>query len=487
MSPRILDRLLLATLFVLTWEKIRWETPAFTMTATNLMALLFVAAFVVDRVRRRDTAVTPAAATLCGFMLAFAVVYLAGYFDLQDRTALEFWLKGLGSWVVHFAFLICGVAHLARRGRPLFMSSIKWFTGGLVLNCVYGVLQLVLVIAAGINLDKLVVARITAGQGGIGGINVFGKVGAGNIYRVNALTADPNHLGVMLCVPLLLLLPYYVNDRRGRRRLGLVLLFMFVVQVLTLSRSAAVGDAVGLVVLAAGGARFLPQLRTVGICALVAAVLAGAAYQTNHFVHTVLKARLSTSGSGTNAHLEFYRLVPPALDPHPAFGMGFNSFAVFYEFVTGRTDYGPHSFWIATLVETGIVGLTVYLAYFAYITASAARVSRASDPRHRPARERPPGGDRRHGGGQLLLSDDVVRLLLRDGADRRRRRDSVRPRTGASAVAGPADGRDRRQPRVIAQHHRLEVAGHHHARRIPADRRLHPLAGRHSHHQLRIA
>src|SRR6202007_1544790 len=117
--------------------------------------------FVVDRIRRRDAAVTPAAATLGGFMLAFAAVYLAGYFDLQDRAALEFWLKGLGSWVVHVAFLICGVAHHARRGGPLFMASIKWFTGGLVLNCVYGVLQLALVIGAGINLDKVVVARIT--------------------------------------------------------------------------------------------------------------------------------------------------------------------------------------------------------------------------------------------------------------------------------------------------------------------------------------
>ena len=38
--------------------------------------------------------------------------------------------------------------------------------------------------------------------------------------------------------------------------------------------------------------------------------------------------------------------------------MGYNTFAVFYQFLTGKTDFGPHSFWVATLVETGVVGLT---------------------------------------------------------------------------------------------------------------------------------
>ena len=76
---------------------------------------------------------------------------------------------------------------------------------------------------------------------------MYGTVaGSQNVYRINALTGDPNHLGVMLCVPLMLLLPYYLGDRRGRRRTGLLLLFMFVVQVLTLSRSAALGDVAGL-------------------------------------------------------------------------------------------------------------------------------------------------------------------------------------------------------------------------------------------------
>lgn len=376
-----LDWLLLLTLAVLTFEKIRWETSLVTLTWSNLLAAAFVVAAIVDRIRRRDSMLHPAAITLGGFMLAFGAVYLAGYFDLTDKAALAYWLKGLGTWTVHFLYLILGAAHLVRRGRALFLRAVYVFTAGLVVNCVYGVIQLGLAIAAGINLDKLVVGPLTANQGGIGGINVYGTVaGSQNVYRINALTGDPNHLGVMLCVPLMVLLPYYLGDRRGRRRTGLLLLFMFIVQVLTLSRSAALGDAAGIAVLLPVLRRYLPSARSIAIVGGGLAVAFGALYASSHFVRTVIGARTQLHGSSTQTHLQFYQLVPPALDPHPLFGMGFNTFAVFYQFVTGKTNFGPHSAWIAILVETGMVGMALYLFYFAYLIASAAAIWRSSDP-----------------------------------------------------------------------------------------------------------
>ena len=103
-------------------------------------------------------------------------------------------------------------------------------------------------------------------------------------------------------------------------------------------------------------------------------------YASSTFVQTVISARTQLSGSGVLTHLQFYQLVPPALDPNPLFGMGFNTFAVFYEFLTGRTDYGPHSAWVAILVETGVVGFALYLVYFAWLVANAFRIRLAADP-----------------------------------------------------------------------------------------------------------
>src|SRR4029078_7293599 len=118
------------------------------------------------------------------------------------------------------------------------------------MNAAYGVIQLAATVAIGLNLDRIVINALTLGRGKATGIKIYGQVGGTeNIYRINALTGDPNHLGVVLCVPLLLLLPIYLADTARQRRLWLLLAFLFTVQVLTLSRSAALGDIVGLLVL----------------------------------------------------------------------------------------------------------------------------------------------------------------------------------------------------------------------------------------------
>ena len=40
---------------------------------------------------------------------------------------------------------------------------------------------------------------------------------------------------------------------------------------------------------------------------------------------------------------------------------------MYYEQVTGKTNWGPHSFYVALLVETGLVGTAVFLAFLWYL------------------------------------------------------------------------------------------------------------------------
>ena len=73
------------------------------------------------------------------------------------------------------------------------------------------------------------------------------------MFRPNALTGDPNHLGIELVVPILVLTPLYLRLERGHRlRLPLAVLlgFLLVVELATLSRSALLGLGVGALVLA---------------------------------------------------------------------------------------------------------------------------------------------------------------------------------------------------------------------------------------------
>src|SRR5207248_296848 len=143
---------------------------------------------------------------------------------ITTRDSLDQWLKGMVKFVLHFLFLAGGVAYLARRSRRFYWQAIAALALGCVANGAYAVLQL-LAARIGVNLDNRVLSPLTGGQSAI---NVYGKVNGATIFRPNALTLDPNHLAVMLCVPLLSLLPVYLRMERGNRlRLPLALLLGF--------------------------------------------------------------------------------------------------------------------------------------------------------------------------------------------------------------------------------------------------------------------
>ena len=70
----------------------------------------------------------------------------------------------------------------------------------------------------------------------------------------------------------------------------------------------------------------------------------------------VFHARLQTNDSSSTLHFQVYDFIPQTIHAHPLFGFGLNTFSVYFEFVTGRTKWGAHSYYVATVVETGLVG-----------------------------------------------------------------------------------------------------------------------------------
>ena len=75
------------------------------------------------------------------------------------------------------------------------------------------------------------------------------------------------------------------------------------------------------------------------------------------------------------------------LDQHPLLGLGLNTFSVYYEFQTGRTDWGPHSFYVALIAETGLIGSLAFglfliwlLIRLAVLKRAAWALARAGDP-----------------------------------------------------------------------------------------------------------
>jgi O-antigen ligase len=354
--------LFLATLFCVTWEKVHWNVAG-AVGIADVLTILFLLAFAVEWSGPRFPRTT---VTVLAIFAALLVIYLVGFFNIETKQSLDQWGKGMVKFVLHFLFLAAGVSYLARRSLAFYWRSVAALTLGLVANSIYGVLQL-LAARAGVNLDHQVLAPLT---GGASSINVYGAIGGTTVYRPNALTGDPNHLAVMLCVPLLMLLPLYLRLERGHRLrvpLALTLAFLFLVQLATLSRSGLLGILVGVLILAVPYRSRLTSRVLLLPLSGIAIVLLAVVWSRRHYFEVLVRSRLETGGRSESAHFAVYDFIPQIIHSHPLFGLGLNTFSVYYEFVTGKSNWGPHSFYVALIVETGLVGAAAFFVFLRYL------------------------------------------------------------------------------------------------------------------------
>ena len=61
------------------------------------------------------------------FFLAFLLVYLIGFFNLDTDQALAQWAKGMVKFLLHFLFLVAGIAYLVRRSERFYWTTLAVF------------------------------------------------------------------------------------------------------------------------------------------------------------------------------------------------------------------------------------------------------------------------------------------------------------------------------------------------------------------------
>jgi hypothetical protein len=358
---RLTSFFFLATIACCTFERVNWNVAG-AVNISDVFAVFFlVSCAVLTRPRVPHTTVV-----MLGFATALLLVYLIGYFNLQTEQALAQFLKGLVKAVIHLAFLAFAITWLRNRGVAYYWRALKWFVGGMTFNAIYGLCEL-LVARGGGNLDALLLNPLT---GGASKINTYGRVEGAAVYRTTALTGDPNHLAIFLIVPLLLLTPLYLRleqAHRLKRRLGILIAFLLLIEVSTLSRSGLLGLAAGVVVLAVPYRGYLASKALIVPLVSALAVLAVVVITRLHYFEVIARSRFETNGKSESAHLYVYSFVPAVLHSHPLFGLGLNNFAVYYQYVTGLTNWGPHSFYVALLVETGLVGTATFAAFLVWV------------------------------------------------------------------------------------------------------------------------
>jgi len=379
-ESKLVSLFFLAAVFCASFEKVQWNVAG-TVFLADLTAIGFLGSYAFDRIgsHRGNGRVPRTAAVLLAFLGAFLLVYLIGFFNLETTQALSQFGKGIVKWLIHFAFLIVGVIYLTGRTGRYFWRTLAWFLGGIAFNGAYGILQL-LTAQAGRNLDSLFLSPLTRGASQI---NIYGAVNGTNVYRANALTGDPNHLGIMLLMPILIVTPLYLRLEKGHRYrnwLAVLIAFLLVTELATLSRSGILGLTVGAIVLLIPYRHLMFSRLAILPLGLVVIPVLYEAYRRRHFFDVVIRSRLSRSTAGTNTHLDVYSFIPQVLHVHPLFGLGFNNFSVYYEFVTGKTNWGPHSYYVALLVEGGLVGTALFVVFLWFLfgkLAAARRLGKA--------------------------------------------------------------------------------------------------------------
>jgi O-antigen ligase len=391
-ESRLVSPLFLTAVFCSTFEKVHWNVAG-TVYLADVTIVAFLAVWAVDRLGRPGHRVPRTAAVLLVFFTAFLLVYLIGFFNLDTAQAADQFGKGIVKWLIHFTFLIVAVAYIAGRSRHYYWRTFWVFIAGMTFNALYGITQLAAA-QAGRNLDSFFVKPLTRGASQI---NIYGAVEGAKVYRPNALTGDPNHLGIMLIVPLLVLVPIYLRLEREhprRRLLAWLIALLLLVEAATLSRSGVLGLAVGALVLALPYRHYLRSRVLLYPLGGVLAVLVAVFLAERHFFTVVLRSRIDTSSRSESAHFQVYDFIPHVMHVHPFFGLGLNNFSVYYQFVTGKTNWGPHSFYVSLLVETGLVGTALFGLFLYWVfrrLRTARELGRALTAAHHPlaARVRP--------------------------------------------------------------------------------------------------
>ena len=374
-----IDVLFLTTILFVTFAKIHWELGV-DLSLADVLTAAFLVVVLWDRVERGDSRLTRTSSVALTFFVAFLLLYLAGFFDLDTNQAVAQWSKGMVKFVLHFGFLVAGVTLLGRRSHRFYWFALAALCGGIALNALYAAVQLFLAEIAQVNLNALVVQPLT---GQSTELPVWGAVNGENIYRPNGLSGDTNHLGIELIIPLLVLTPIYLRLEawhRLRTPLAVFLAFCLVVELTTLSRSGLLGLAVGAFILVIPYRHYLRTPAFYIPFGAVVVLIATVVAVRFSFFERIFEARTQTSRAAASPHFLVYHFVPDVLSMHPLLGLGLNNFAVYYEFVTGRTDFGPHSFYVSTVVETGLVGAMLFAVFLIWIfrrLAAARQLGRA--------------------------------------------------------------------------------------------------------------
>lgn len=364
--PQLASLLLLATIVTSTWTKLYWE-PAGKLGISTILALAFIGVVGANVIAGWLPHIPRGARIAAVFCAAFTAVFCAGALTAETRLHYVQFSKGFITWLIAAAFMLCAALYVSERGSEYVKRCAVMFVLGGAINAGYGLMQLV-VLGFGTNLDEVVLEPLAFSVGGTRGIQLV----ATGIYRINGLMRDTNHFGVMLVA----MLPFAIIVLQRYARIAATLVLGSAL-IISLSRSGWFGAVFAALVLAWLHRRRINIPIVAGVAASAALVITAVAISFPEMWAQIVASRLDLADGSAMTHVRLYTVVPQMMEAHPLVGSGLNSFAIGFEEISGRTEFGPHSLYIQYAVEAGIVGIMLFVAFAAFLYREALRVTAA--------------------------------------------------------------------------------------------------------------
>ena len=113
--------LFLATVFTVSFAKLQWEVAG-TLSLSDVLTAIFLVAWLGTRIGTGDRRLAWGAAVAGLFFAGFLAVYLIGFFNLETDQSLAQWAKGMFKFLLHFGFLVVGLAYMARRSERFYWT-----------------------------------------------------------------------------------------------------------------------------------------------------------------------------------------------------------------------------------------------------------------------------------------------------------------------------------------------------------------------------
>ena len=336
----------------------------FKPTVIDAAMLLLLAAWVIDRSRRRETRPAPALPGLVGYPLAALIFVAVAAFiaGIPNGPLTTLVLRRFGELILCLMSVYVMIGIFAAPGaRQLVVRALMLF------GALAGLIGIALYVIADETAMRLLSALRPFGYPEGSGVLRYVLDDPAQLQRATGLWIDPNAFGGFLLVAGAISLPQAFAPRPALPRL-LVLSCLAVIGlalILTVSRGAMI--ALGLVALLMGLVKYRRILPLIGIVLLAALALPQTRELIAHFADGFAVRDLATQ-MRVGEYKDAFRLI----ERYPIFGVGFTD--------TPDVDLyiGVSNMYLLIAQQMGLVGLAVFIVTLIGFFSIAARAMRAA-------------------------------------------------------------------------------------------------------------